>query len=431
MAQHTILRRRIWLGAIGATSALTLAACSASGGENNASPTEAANGFSFFFPAATDSDDFYEKLAQKYMDETGAQIELVPSPADTYNQLLSTQIQAGNATDLFVATPGGGQSNGVVRLANAQLLEPLSEASAAVIPEGTEGLYSVDGKIYGQPQALSANGLVWNAALAADAGIDEFPTDFDALLSACRDARDAGLTFTVLAGSIPANLGLMGQAIAATRVYAADPDWNEQRAAGDVTFADSAWKEVLEDFVSMNEAGCFQDGAAGGTFDAITGSLVQGTALSAPIPGSAAAILSGASQGKYSFDVRAFPPARGEQQWVIASPLYAWAANAKSDPDVKLAVQNFLDWAAQPENLAEFATNSGAIPLGGSDTSDSSPQFAPVSTLVADGSFSAEPNLSWPNASVYDALGSGMQGLLTGQVDVDAVLTSVDAAWGQ
>ena len=435
MTQHNIRNRRWGLFAITAIGALTLAGCSGSGsgggGGGGETPGEAAQSFSFSFPQANDAEDFYQTIAQQYMDETGVDIELLPIPGDTAATQLNTQLQAGNAPDLFILTPGAGQSNGVVRLAEAGLLAPLGEASAAVIPPTTEGLYTFDGEVYGQPTSLSANGMVWNPDVAASAGIDEYPESFDDLLAACGDARSAGLDFTVLAGTVPPNLGYIAQVISATRVYAADPDWNAQRAAGDVTFADSGWKQVLEDFVEMNDSGCFQEGAAGGNFDSITGGLIGGTALSASIPGAAATALSGASQGKYTLDVRPFPPAGSEDPWLIASPLFAWASNGKSDESVQLAVQEFLDWVAQPEKSVELAELSGSIPVAGAEDAELLSQYAAVADLVSTGSYSPEPNLSWPNAEVYDALSVGMQGLLTGQTTVDGILESMDAAWDE
>jgi raffinose/stachyose/melibiose transport system substrate-binding protein len=433
MTQHNSIRGRRWaLLAIPVIGAVTLAGCSGSGGGGgDASTSAAAQSFTFSFPQANDAEDFYQTIAQQYMDETGVEIELLPVPGDQAASMMNTQLQAGNASDLLIVTPGAGQTNGVVRLAEAGLLAPLGEASAAVIPPTTEGLYTFDGEVYGQPTSLSANGLIWNPDVAASAGIDDYPESFDDLIAACGEARSAGLDFTVLAGTIPPNLGFIAQVISATRVYAADPDWNEQRAAGDVTFADSGWKQVLEDFVEMNDSGCFQEGAAGGNFDSITGGLIGGTALSASIPGSAATALSGASQGKYTLDVRPFPPAGSEDPWLIASPLFAWASNGKSDESVQLAVQEFLDWVAQPENSVEFANLSGSIPVAGAEDAELLPQYAPVGDLVSAGSYSPEPNLSWPNASVYDALSVGMQGLLTGQTNIDGILESMDAAWDE
>ncbi len=38
--------------------------------------------------------------------------------------------------------------------------------------------------------------------------------------------------------------------------------------------------------------------------------------------------------------------------------------------------------------------------------------------------------LGWPNGEVYNALGTGVTGLLTGQKSVDDVLKAMDDAWG-
>lgn len=431
MTQNHLPKPRRWAPLVLATAGVVaLAGCSGSGGGEE-TPGEAAKAFSFSFPQANDAEDYYQAIAQQYMDETGVEIELLPLSGNAYDTALTTQLQAGNGPDLFIGTPGAGQTAGVVQLAEAGLLAPLGDASAAVVPAGTEDLYSFDGKVYGQPTAFSPTGLIWNPDLATTTGIDEYPASFDDLLAACGDARDAGVDFTVLAGAAPPNLGLIAQAISATRVYAADPDWNQQRAAGDVTFADSGWKQVLEDFITMNESGCFQDGAAGGTFDTITTGITGGTALSAVVPGTGAAVLSGITEGKYSFDVRPFPPADGEDEWVLLSPLFAWASNGKSDQSVQLAVQEFLDWAAEPTNAVEFANLSGGIPVAGAEDTELLPQYSPVADLISAGSYSSEPNLSWPNPAVYDALSVGMQGLLTGQTTVDGILQSMDAAWDQ
>ena len=52
-----------------------------------------------------------------------------------------------------------------------------------------------------------------------------------------------------------------------------------------------------------------------------------------------------------------------------------------------------------------------------------------MSDLLTNGDFAPLPNLEWPNPAVYDALATGVQGLLTGQGDVKSVLEAVDKAW--
>lgn len=54
-----------------------------------------------------------------------------------------------------------------------------------------------------------------------------------------------------------------------------------------------------------------------------------------------------------------------------------------------------------------------------------------VSDLLKNGDYTPLPNQAWANASVYDAMATGVQGLLTGQSSIDQVLASMDTAWDQ
>lgn len=432
MSQLSTNRHFRWsLLALPVAGVLALAGCSGSadnGGGSSESP--AAVGFSLMVAQANDADDFYAQTAAKYTEETGIEIEVISYPSDAYNTQLTTQLQAGNAADTMILSPGTGQPISVITLADAGFLEPLNDTSAGIIPAGTENLYAIDGKTYGQPTSLTPVGFIWNGAAAADVGIDEYPTSYDDLLTACTDARAGGKSFTVLAGGAPFNTGLLAQIISATRVYEGTPDWNEQRAAGDVTFADTeGWQETLGDIVEMNDDGCFQDGAAGGTFDAITSGIGGSTSLTAAVPGGAAASISSATG--LDLNVQAFPPADGQEAYMMASANYAWGINASSDDAVKASAQAFFDWLADPEQSVAFAELSGNVPITGATAENLLPSYEPIGTLLETGAYAGLPNASWPNPAVYDALGTGVQGLLTGQKTVDQVLADMDAAWDE
>jgi raffinose/stachyose/melibiose transport system substrate-binding protein len=414
--------------------ALVLAGCS--GSTDNDADTggdtgdDTLTGFSVMVAQANDQDDFYAQILEQYSEETGVEVEVIPYPSDAYNTQVTTQLQAGNAADMMILSPGTGQPISVVTLAEAGFLEPLDDTSAGLLPAGSEIEYQIDGETFAQPTALTPVGMVFNVTAADEAGVSEYPATYEELLEACNTAREGGKdSFTVLAGGIPFNTGLFSMLVSATRVYAADPDWNAQRAAGDVTFADSGWREVLEDVVEMNDSGCFQDGAAGGTFDNITAGLGGGTSLTAAVPGSAAASISEATGAE--LNVQAFPPADGQDAFTITGANYAWGINASSDDDVKASAQAFLDWVAQPENAQAYAELSGSVPITGIDESTLLPQYAPIGELLGSGSYVGVPNATWPNPAVYEALGTGVQGLLTGQNTVDQVLESMDAAWGE
>lgn len=431
MSQLSTRRLRWALLAIPAAGALVLAGCSGSadnGGGSSEDPST--TGFSVMVAQANDADDFYAQILQKYSDETGVEVEVIPYPSDAYNTQVTTQLQAGNAADMMVLSPGTGQPISVITLAEAGFLEPLDETSAGLLPAGSEKEYQIDGDTFAQPTALTPVGMVFNVTAADEAGVSEYPATYEELLTACTTAREGGKdSFTVLAGGIPFNTGLFSMLVSATRVYAEDPDWNEQRAAGDVTFADSGWRDVLEDIVEMNDSGCFQDGAAGGTFDSITAGLGGGTSLTAAVPGSAAASISSATGAE--LNVQAFPPADGGDAFTITGANYAWGINASSDDAVKASAQAFLDWVAQPENAKEYADLSGSVPITGIDEATLLPEYAPIGGLLGDGSYVGVPNATWPNPAVYEALGTGVQGLLTGQKTVDQVLADMDAAWGE
>jgi raffinose/stachyose/melibiose transport system substrate-binding protein len=423
------LRRLGVLVAVPVLGAATLSACSSASSEGG-SGSGNAKGFSFTFPTSTTSESPYETLVKQYSTETGVQVDLRKLPNDSYGTTVRTQLQGGNAPDLMVVSPGRGQDQAVLPLAEAKLLEPLNEASTAVVPKGTEGLFSIDGKTYAQPTDLVPVGMAWNSGAAEKAGAT-FPADADAMLSLCRTLAADGKSFVALAGSVPPNPGLMAMSISATRVYAQTPDWNKQRIDGKVTFAQSEqWTSVLQTIEQMNQTGCFQKGAAGGGFDAITKGIVQGSSLGAFVPGGAAQEIMNNAKGT-TIEIQAFPAATGAKPYLLASPNYALSINAKSDAAQKKAAQDFLNWLAQPEHAAQFTKIEGQVPVSGVENADLAPQYAPVKDLLTKGDYAPLPNLEWPNAGVYDALATGVQGMIAGRGDAQSILASMDKAWDQ
>jgi raffinose/stachyose/melibiose transport system substrate-binding protein len=428
------LRRLGVLVAVPAISALTLAACGGGGdedsGSNGSSEGGAADSFTFAFGNAGGTQESpWIVMAEKYTEETGVEIETQGLPPDSYGLTLRTQVQGGNAPDVFVVSPGAGQENAVLPLAEAGYVEPLSDASTDLIPEGNEALFQIDGETYAQPTDIIPVGMLWNVGAAADSGV-EAPEDIDALIDSCGTLADESKSFFAIAGSVPPNPGLMTMAISATRVYAETPDWNQQRADGDVTFAgDEGWEETLQTVVDMAEGNCYQPGAAGGGFDAITQGITQGTALSAFVPGGAATELMNATPG-LELNIQPFPPASGGDPFVLASPNYALAVSAEADDATKQAAEDFLAWLAEPENAAQFVEVSGGVAITGPDE-NLNPVFEPLADLLTEGSYVALPNLEWPNPAVYDALAVGAQGLLSGQGDIGSILEAMDQAWDQ
>lgn len=416
--------------AVPTIAALVLTGCSAPAGSS--SPAGGSQEFTLSFATSNTVESPYQVLAEKYMKSNpNVKITFNPQPNDSYDQTLRTQLQAGNASDVVVTSPGSGTGRSILPLVQAGFLEPLDDAAKALVPKGSETLFGTDGKVYGQAAEITVVGLVANETAAKAAGIADFPSDFSALEDQCKTLASSGKSFIALAGSATPNTGLMAMSLAASRVYAEDPKWNEKRTANQTTFAGSdGWKAALEAVSKLNDAGCFQKGAAGAGFDAITKGMASGTSVAGFIPGPSWKQLKSAA-AESEFDVRALPAEKSSGKgFVFASANYAFSINAASKN--KDAAKAFLDWAAQAEQTKAFAEIDGALPVTGLDSYDfNGSAYKNVGDLIKDGKYGPLPNSQWSNSAVYDALATGVQGLITGQKTADQVLQAMDTAWGQ
>jgi raffinose/stachyose/melibiose transport system substrate-binding protein len=272
--------------------------------------------------------------------------------------------------------------------------------------------------------------VVASMGTAAQNGIEEWPTDEAEMYDMCTQLSADGKSLLALAGAAGPNAGLTAQGIAATRVYAETPDWNEQRANGETTFADSdGWKDTLQTVKDLYDGKCFQPGSEGGGFDAITNGLAQGVSVGSFIPSGSAVEIATAAPPEADFKVQPFPAADGGEPYILASSNYTISINAASK--VKPAAEEFVEWLAGEDAQTLYYEKSGLLPIAGYENLDLSETiYSPVVDIIADGSYTSLPNNIWPNPSVYEALQVGVQGLLTGQKTIDQVLQDMDDAWG-
>ncbi|GIJ49586.1 ABC transporter substrate-binding protein [Virgisporangium aliadipatigenens] len=367
----------------------------------------------------------FKKLAEQYMnDNPGVKITLNEVPNDTYGQSLTTQLNGGNASDAFQTAPGSGQTFSLLTLATAGHLAPLDDAAAARIPSGSNPLFQHDGRTYGVALGLTVVSSIFNDSTARSLGV-AYPTEWGALLSACAALAKKDKSFYTVAGAVPANTGLMAVSLSATRVYAQEPDWNQKRAVRSTTFAGSqGWRDTLQAIVAMKDAGCFQKGAAGAGLDAIGQRTAQGASLAAFAPSSTAMDLKQAAKDA-TFLIQPVPAAPGGKAFALAGAIHALSINKNAKNGE--AARKFADWVASDAGQKLYAEASGSL-LPGTDLSGTA--FAPVADLVAKKDMVPLPNTQWPNPQVFAALGTGVQGLLTGQRTPADVLSAMDTAWG-
>src|SRR6266542_2191722 len=195
-------------------------------------------------------------------------------------QLETTQLAAGNAPDILAATPGQGTPNAVSTLAKAGYLAPMIGkpwAKRLVAPVTSRD--KVGKALYAYTPGIGLYGVFTNDTLFKKLGL-KVPQTFKQVLDVCAKAKAAGVTAWLFGGSDQSGPLVLTMDIAVADVYAKDPHWKAEREAGKVTFAGTqGWRQSLQQFIDMNNAGCFQAGVAGTANTAALSLFAQGQGL--------------------------------------------------------------------------------------------------------------------------------------------------------
>jgi raffinose/stachyose/melibiose transport system substrate-binding protein len=218
--------------------------------------------------------------------------------------------------------------------------------------------------------------------------------------------------------------------LALTTVYARDPHWQAELRAGKVSFDGTpGWHEALQEFIDMNNEGCFQSGAAG---------TASGTALFAEGQGlmtlgqSSTRGLIEAAAPQFVFSQHPFPNGIGSTKTVAMLTLSSGpAVNEHASPANRSAAQTFINFIARPKQDALWAQLSGSIPQYQFLKGQLPSYLASFAPLVTDNQYARAPGQTWWNESVGQAPYQDGVGLLTGQTSIDEILKAMDTAWQQ
>ncbi|MGN8026470.1 ABC transporter substrate-binding protein [Microbacterium sp. 22242] len=409
--------------------ALVLAGCSGGSAAGGPEPQT----ISFAFGATNDQDKAaYTALATGFEKANkGVKVTTLNLPSESYASALATRVQGGNAPDTFYAEGGTGQAHSIIPWAKSGLALGISDKSVLdALPSSQKELWVYNGKAYGVPLGTQAYGAIFNDELAKSIGVNlTASSTLDDVLSACTVARQNGKAVYALAGSQAPNTSFLALTLAASTVYGSDKDWNAKRAAGKTTFAGTAgWATALESIKKMYDAGCFQDGAASAGFDAITNNASSGKVLGFFAPSGAAKEIMDAAGGHVKLEILPVPAPSGTKTYLAVSADQSVAASAKTKSP-KLAT-SFMKYILSPEGQSNYAASTGSIPIGATSSTTLLPQYQSVKDYITSGDVRGYPSLDWPNPKVYNDLGSGVQGILTGQMTAKQVLQQMDSDWG-
>ena len=226
------VRRFLPAAALLTVSALSLSAC---GGNSSATPAAEETGpveITLATPAFTGGGEAnpYQALMDSFHAKNpNITVKLVESPNDQHGQTMRTQLQAGNAPDIFYVVAGRGNNQSFAALAEAGYLQDLTDQkwAADAIPASAKNLYYDADKLYAVPADLAPITELQNTGALKALGLEPATTTAG-VIEQCKKVRAAGKSLFAIAGTSGANTGLHAMQIAASLVYAKDPQWDEQ-----------------------------------------------------------------------------------------------------------------------------------------------------------------------------------------------------------
>ncbi|MDQ3674680.1 MAG: extracellular solute-binding protein [Gemmatimonadota bacterium] len=349
--------------------------------------------------------------------------------SDALATLLVTQLQAGNAPDVFSTVPGRSSPGSVWSLAEAHRLLNLSNRAweKRIYPAGLP-FVSWNKSVFAWPLTVTPYGVIYNQDLFRQLGL-RVPATFSQVISMCRKISAAGKVPFVQAFGNPVASIIIGRQRAAQYVFSVDPQWTAKRRKGQVTFAGSPqWRRALDSIADMNREGCFQRGAAGTSRPQQYASLARGEAVMSIMSG---AELASVQQLNPNLKLAMFnlPADKAANSAVFAAATLNISGNAATRHAGH--VRTFIDFMAREKQSSLFSRVSGAIaPL------DLKKGIIPAYMKSGLGPFFAKKKIvgsvdyGWPNSSVWSqGAVPGITGLITGQTTVDEVLGNMDRLW--
>ncbi|WP_185602169.1 ABC transporter substrate-binding protein [Paenibacillus sp. 598K] len=376
--------------------------------------------------ASTDRKDFNTEIFPELVKEKFPHVTVVSEllPQDQFITTLKARMSTGEGPDIFFYWPKM-QSLEVIKPGFAKDLSEL--ALLDKFNPSVVDAFAVGGAKYAIPSGVNILGVYYNKDLFRQAGIEETPQDWAAFLEACRKLQEAGIQ-PIVSGDKDAYVIQFGlYQLAASMVYPTIPDLDEQMVAGEASFADSPWVDVLTRYKELYDAGYVQKNSLGAGNTQAQQMFIDGKAAMTIDGNWANANVM--QQGAADFERGFFPlPGNdaGQPLALSAAPSGGTFVNAKTENyDTIVSILEYMYEEGSPLFEAWVSYNDGQIPTYNGLAFNGSELYQNFYSLFQTNPSYAFSNQGWP-AGVVDELVAKYQELITGAATVEDVLQAAD-----
>jgi raffinose/stachyose/melibiose transport system substrate-binding protein len=355
----------------------------------------------------------------------GVKVNFTTSGADQYQQQIRTQLSSGTAPDVMSVWPGNGNPGTVHVLAEAGYLRDLSdEPWAAKYPKVVSDVAQYDGKTYNAIFGINGIGAIYNEEAMADAGLTP-PGTWTELLAFCRAAKEKGTPAFALGIQDNWVTQIALFPLVATSVYGSDRDFDKKMAAGETTFANSAWQTAVAKYVEMEQTGCFSEDPLGTSYEASQKIAATGKTLGI-IQGNWVIALLKKQNPEGTFTLKPLPATDDPAQTIIPAAAGAgYGVNAKAkNPELAM---KFIDFVMSPEGMNLFVEKQGGLPALQDTGFDIDASLTELSTFLNEDRTVPFMDQLWPNPKVQQTMFTGLQEIFSGQGTPEELLASMDA----
>ncbi|MCA9890629.1 MAG: extracellular solute-binding protein, partial [Anaerolineae bacterium] len=213
-------------------------------------------------------------------------------------------------------------------------------------------------------------------------------------------------------------------AMSPSAIYRDDPEFDAQMYAGEATFVGSPWQQMMEDYVALNDMGCFNDSILGTDYNLSTDMMANGEAAML-VQGNWALAALAEKAPDAEWGMFALPYDNGGEVWVPAAIGGLMAVSANTEyPEEALA---YIEFWASPEIQELYLTAKKAFPASAGIEPDLDPASTEMFPYMEVGSY---PFLdqNWP-AGVQGIMLEDIQSVFAGEISIEQMLQDMDDAW--